>query len=189
MSLAATTTASIAVYGVVKWKKELQGKARFEAAKALMTAVYGVRNNFEVVRSGWQDISEFPEEYIKNKQPGKSEATAAADAQWYIYKNRLAPLIEAMNKLDTCLLEAEALWGKEVKEYTRKINGCYNVLVISIKQVIAEQYRGIDQSSKESSSIYHANIVAYKESTDELSSKLNEIIKYFENLTRNDLKR
>lgn len=60
-------------------------------------------------------------------------------------KNRLSPLTEAMNSLDVCILEAEALWGSNVREQGRKINGCYNRIVRSIKEVVAMEYRGRDK--------------------------------------------
>lgn len=183
LSLAAIVTASTAVYGVVKWKKELKGKAHLEAAKSLMTAVYSVRNNFEIVRSGWRDVSEYPQDYIKNKTTGQDDPQADADALWHLYQNRIAPLATAMSELDTCLLEAEALWGCEIREYGRKINGCYNRLVISIKQLVAVEYRGGNKIASESLKTYEADVIASKNSSDELSKQLSEAISYFENIT------
>lgn len=183
LSLAAIVTTSTAVYGVVKWKKELKGKAHLETAKSLMTAVYRVRNNFEIVRSGWRDVSEFPQDYIKNKKPGRKDPQAEADALWHLYQNRIAPLADAMSELDTSLLEAEALWGSEVKEYGRKINGCYNRLVMSIKQLVAEEYRGGIKESSESVKAYKADVIASRNSSDELSNQLSEAILYFKKIT------
>ena len=168
LSVAAIITTGIAVYGVLKWKIELQGKAYLETSKSLMTALYGVRNNFEVVRSGWRDASEFPDEYIRNKHPNATKnPEVEADALWFLYKNRLSPLTEAMNKLDTCLLESEALWGPEVREHGRKINGCYNRLVRSIKELIGMEYRGIDQQDKNTFQLYKNDVIASRESSDE----------------------
>jgi|GEM_PF-2011422 len=189
LAVAAIITTCIAVYGVIKWKRELQGKTYLETSKTLLTALYGVRNNFEIVRSGWRDVSEFPEEYIKNKHVGSNNREAEADALWYLYKNRLSPLTEAMNKLDACLLEAEALWGPEVREHGRKINGCYNRLVRSIKELVSMEFRGIDKHDKDTFKLYKDDVVASRESSDELSKQLSEAIEYFESITRRHLSR
>ena len=189
LSVAAMVTTGIAVYGIIKWKIELQGKTYIETSKSLLTALYGVRNNFEVVRSGWRDVSEFPEDYIKNKHAGSNDPEAEADALWYLYKNRLSPLTEAMNNLDTCLLEAEAIWGSEVREHGRKINGCYNRLVRSIKELIGMEFRGIDQNNKDAFKLYKDDVIASRESSDELSKQLSEAIKYFESITKKHLSR
>lgn len=189
LAIAAVIASSVAVYGVIKWKKELQGKTYLETSKSLMTALYGVRNNFEVVRSGWKDVSEFPEDYIKNKKSGVRDPEAEADALWNLYKNRLLPLTETMNSLDVCLLEAEALWGPEVREQGRKVNGCYNRLVRSIKELIGMEYRGVDSSDKDAFIAYKEDVISSRKSSDELSNQLAEAIEYFEGITRKHLKR
>ncbi|NKC10748.1 MAG: hypothetical protein GKR94_00640 [Gammaproteobacteria bacterium] len=172
-----------------KWKRELQGKVYLETSKQLLTALYGVRNNFEIVRSGWRDVSEFPEDYIKNKKASSRDPEIEADALWYLYKNRLSPLTEAMNSLDVCLLEAEALWGEEVREQGRKINGCYNRLVRSIKEVVAMEYRGGGVGESNATKGYKDDVIASRESSDELSNQLTEAINYFESITRKHLNR
>jgi hypothetical protein len=185
ISVAAMFTSGVAVYGVIKWKRELQGKVYLETSKKLLTALYGVRNNFEIVRSGWRDVSEFPEDYIKHKTPGSRDPEKEADALWYVYKNRLSPLTKAMNELDICLLEAEALWGEEVREQGRKINSCYNRLVRSIKEVVAMEYRGEALAGK----TYKDGVIASRKSSDELSNQLVEAINYFENISKKHLDR
>lgn len=86
LSIAAVITSGIAIDGVIKWKRELQGKVYLETSKQLLTAFYGVRNNFEIVSPGWRDVSEFPEDYIKNKKSGSRDTEVEADALWHLYK-------------------------------------------------------------------------------------------------------
>ena len=183
LSLAAITTMFVAIYGLNKWRAEHRGKARFDAAKTLLSSIYSVRNNFEMVRSGWLDASEFPEKYAA-KYPSERSAQNKADANWYVYKNRLEPLISAMNELDTALIEGEVLWGAEVKEQGRKINGSYNRLVRSIKDLIAEEYRGIDDPRDESIKQYRQDVAASRDSEDELSKQIRSSVDYFEKLLR-----
>ncbi|CAA0117956.1 Uncharacterised protein [BD1-7 clade bacterium] len=178
---AALTTMFVAVYGLNKWKAEHKGKAYFDAAKELLAAIYSVRNNFEIVRSGWLDISEFPEGY-SSKHPTERSDEDNANANWYVYKNRLEPLIQAMNELDTALIEGEVIWGPEVKEQGRKVNGSYNRLVRSIKDLVQEDYRGMVDPNDEIVKRYRQDVACSRESEDELSKQINSSVEYFEKL-------
>ncbi|GAB3376781.1 hypothetical protein NCG89_11130 [Spongiibacter taiwanensis] len=181
LSLAAMTTMYVAIYGLNKWREEHQGKVRFDAAKELLSSICSVRNNFEIVRSGWLDASEFPSEY-SSKHPSEKSTKDRADATWHVYKNRLEPLIEAMNSLDTTLIEGEVLWGSEVKEQGRKINASFNRLVRSIKELITEEYRGIDNPRDDVIIRYRQDVSASREAEDELSLQIRSSVKYFEEL-------
>ncbi len=181
LTLAAFTTMFVAVYGLNKWRAEHKGKVRFDAAKTLLSFVYGVRNNFEIVRSGWLDASEFPEEYA-GKHPANQTAEDKANAKWFVYKNRLEPLIKSMNELDTALIEGEVLWGKEVEEQGRKINGCFNRLVRSIKDLIHEEFQGIGDPLDETVKQCRQDVRASRKSEDELSKQIQSSIDYFEKL-------
>lgn len=181
LSLAAMTTMFVAIYGLNKWREEHQGKVRFDAAKALLASIYSVRNNFEVVRSGWLDASEFPLEY-SSKHPNETSTKDRADAMWHVYKNRLEPLVEAMNSLDATLIEGEVLWGSEVKEQGRKINSSFNRLVRSVKDLIVEESHGIDDPRDDVVKRSRQDIAAGRDSEDELSLQIRSSVKYFEEL-------
>ena len=181
LTIATITTVFVALYGLNKWKAEHKGKAYFDAAKVLLAAIYSVRNNFEIVRSGWLDASEFPEEYSA-KHPSERTSKDKANANWYVYKNRLGPLTLAMNELDTALIEGEILWGAEVKEQGRKINGSYNRLVRSIKDLVHEEHQGIVDRNDEMVKRYRQDVATSRTSEDELSKQINASINYFEEL-------
>jgi len=79
--------------------------------------------------------------------------------------------------------------GIEVREHGRKINGCYNRLVRSIKELIGMEFRGIDQNDNDTFKLYKDDVIASRESSDELSHQLSEAIEYFESITRRHLSR
>jgi len=114
ITTAAVVTSGVALYGVKKWKIEHQSKIHFDSARALLKAVYSVRNHFEMVRSGWLHDSEHPED-LMSKHPSKQTHEDKANAKRYIYKNRLEPLTNAMSELDIALIEGELFWSAEVK--------------------------------------------------------------------------
>jgi methyl-accepting chemotaxis protein len=183
LTLAAFTAMFVALYGLNKWKTEHKGKAYFDAAKTLLSSVYSVRNNFEIVRSRWLDASEFPEDYA-SKNPADQTAEDKANSNWYVYKNRLEPLTKAMNELDVALIEGEVLWGFEVKDEGQKINSSFNRLVRSIKDVIREEYQGISDPRDEETKKYRKDIAASRDSEDELSKQIQSSVEYFESLLK-----
>ena len=63
VSLAAIATPTIAFLGLQRWKDELQGKAHFETAKALIISTYKLRNGLHRARSPFISAGEFPEGY------------------------------------------------------------------------------------------------------------------------------
>lgn len=177
----ALTTIFVAIYGLNKWKVEHKGKAYFDAAMELLAAIYSVRNNFEIVRSGWLDVSEFPEGY-SSKHPSELSDEDKANATWYVYKNRLGPLTLAMNELDIALVEGEVIWGSEVKEQGRKVNGSYNRLVRSIKNLVGDEYQGMTDPGDEIVKRYRKDVASSRESEDDLSKQINVSVEYFEKL-------
>jgi hypothetical protein len=179
LTLAAFTAMFVALYGLNKWKTEHKGKAYFDAAKTLLSSVYSVRNNFEIVRSRWIDASELPEDYTS-----KNSAEDKANANWYVYKNRLEPLTKAMNELDVALIEGEVLWGFKVKDQGQKINSSFNRLVRSIKDVFREEFKGISDPRDEQTRKYRKDIAASRDSEDELSKQIQSSVEYFEILLR-----
>ena len=180
-TIAAFTTMSIAVYGINKWRAEHKGKINIDAAKALLVSVYNVRNNFELVRSPWLDASEFPKDY-SSTHPADRTDLDKANGRWYVYKNRLEPLIKAMNELDTALIEGEVVWGSEVKAQGKMLNNSFNKLVFSIKELVYEEQQGIENPHDEMIMTYRKDIAASKGSEDELSKQIETSVKYFEKL-------
>ncbi len=51
------------------------------------------------------------------------------------------------------------------------------------------EFRGLDQNDKEAFKLYKDDVIASRESSDELSEQLSEAIKYFESITKKHLSR
>ena len=178
ITIAAIITMGLAIYGVVKWRIEHKGKTGIDVARELLASVYSVRNNFEIVRSPFLSASEFPEGYNPLEITDKEKA----DATWYVYKNRLAPLSQAMTELDVALIQGEVLWGEEAKKEGRMLNRSFNMLVHSIKEYIYLEEQGIENPRDETVLNYRKDIAASRDSEDELSKQIKDSINYFEKL-------
>lgn len=60
----------------------------------------------------------------------------------HVYKNRWAPVAEAIQEFDAQALEAEALWGTAIRERTQVLRQCAVVLSTSMEAVIDDKANG-----------------------------------------------
>lgn len=111
VALAAIVTAAVAVVGLRKWRKELRGKAHFDAARGLIRATYKLRDELRNSRAPLVRAAEFPQNYPPQPPNHRAEAEAWA----HVYSKRFTPVREALQEFDSQGLEAEALWGNEVR--------------------------------------------------------------------------
>jgi hypothetical protein len=112
VALAAIVTASAAWKGLNRWKLEQTGKVHFEVARQLARATYKFRNAMNDARSVFTSGAEFPEGYSQADHTHEQEAEAWA----HVFNNRFNPLRDAALELQTIGLEAEVLWGDDVKQ-------------------------------------------------------------------------
>ncbi|MGR3985038.1 MAG: hypothetical protein OD817_07305 [Gammaproteobacteria bacterium] len=110
VSIAATVTAVAAVYGVRTWKRELEGKENFEAARNLLRATYKVRDAIAACR----DII------------GKEQ-------------REIKPVVVARQEFDHAATDAEVFWGDKVIAKARAIRSCVSSLHYAINFCAAEQ--------------------------------------------------
>ena len=121
IAIAALTTALVAYSGLSKWKKELKGKVYFDIAREHIRATYKIRDEIEFARSPAIFSNEYPEGYDSFER----DNTKKADAYRYIYNNKIERVRTAVQSFDLTTLESEALWGKAIKEKSRKLRNMY----------------------------------------------------------------
>ncbi|WP_043319744.1 hypothetical protein [Microbulbifer sp. HZ11] len=139
LAVAAATTAFIAYRGVARWQEELKGKASFETARSLIRATYKLRDEIDYCRSPFIPASEFPENY---SPLGDRDPKIEGDAYLHIYRNRWQPVSDAVQEFEASILEAEALWGSELKEKSEMLRTCVRDLKSAIQTVIEDKYSG-----------------------------------------------
>ena len=185
---AAFTTAYVALAGLEKWQKELTGKANFDVARELAKSIYLLRDAISSCRSPFTAAHEFPEGYdgVLSKRSNEEEGQAWA----FVYKKRWEPVGKALQSLDTATLEAEALWGKEIKEKVQELRLCTTSLFVDIQTFIEDKYSGgEDFKDQEFARAIHFGIWDKKPSENELTLRINKAIDGIESVIRPHLSR
>lgn len=113
VGVAALATAWIARKGVDAWSRELRGRAQFEVARSLFKAVLRLRDALQAARSPFIAAAEFPEAY--QKAGLNPDSKTEVDGYAHVLNVRWAPVWEAYREVETQALEAEALWGADVR--------------------------------------------------------------------------
>lgn len=135
VSGAAIITASVACIGLSSWKRQLAGKAEFEASLGLAKAAYKLRDEIQGCRSPIVSGSEFPEGYSSIR----AEPQQVTEAWMYVYSNRWRLLQGALREFDAACLEAEALWGEGIRDKSTVLVRCIGKLYGAIDAFINDK--------------------------------------------------
>lgn len=133
LSVAAITTAFVAISGLKSWRKELRGKADFEVARGLIRATYKLRDELTYSRSPFTSANEFPEGYDPLNKTTEKETEAWA----HIFTNRWKPIADAIQEFEAQTLEAEALWGKSIKDTAFELRRCSRTLRVAMEAMVS----------------------------------------------------
>lgn len=134
---AAVTTAVVAVTGLRNWQRELTGRAQFDVALSLVRATYKLRDEIQSCRSPLVVNSEFPEGAYRERREGTPDEVA--DAWAHVYIERWKFVQDALREFDAQSLEAEALWGADIRKRTRELHRCVNQLYGAIDAFIHDK--------------------------------------------------
>jgi len=190
LGIAAATTAIAAVIGLKSWSRELKGKAEFEIARNLIRSTYKLRDELQNCRLPFISANEFPEGY--QGALGSCSAQEEAEAWSHVYKNRWVPVWAAIQEFDSHTLEAESLWGKEVRTRTDQLRQCVKELHIAIDTLISDKAnRGEGfKSDREFGKKIRSTVSASRDNeNNELSQKIANAIKTIEEQIRPHLRR
>lgn len=103
----------VAVQGLSTWKRQLKGSVEYELTRRLLRTTYRWRESIKAVRSPMVWAQEMP---APSDEESKSMSEAEIQHYGYAtaYQRRWDKVVEARDALQTELLEAEVLWGKQV---------------------------------------------------------------------------
>jgi len=188
VGLAASITAMAAIYGLRNWSIELRGKADFDVARNLMKTTYKVREELAASRGPMIVFSEFPENYTGTTASAEVEASAYN----HVFKNRWEPVSKSLVELDSHLLEAEALWGSEVKQRVDALKKCAREVVIAMEMIVRDK--------AERGENFRANLDFAKEMNDKvfasrsdngnlMNIRIRDAVNEIENIVRPHLQR
>lgn len=147
LALAAIVMATVAVKGLNTWNRQLRGTAYFDVARGLTKATHKVREKLQACRSPLLLAQEFPPEYYDAEGNRSPEQEAKGYA--FVYSNRWSPVWEAMQEFDVSVLEAEALWGKPIREATDSLRKVVREVNVAIDALIADAASGGEDFSSD----------------------------------------
>jgi hypothetical protein len=158
VAVAASVGAGVAVRGLTTWNRQLTGSAQYELARRLLKSTYGMREAIRRLRNPIYRLDEIPSVQAAAEIPAEGSSNTHFDnRQLQAYQLRLEKVVEARNDVQTNLLEAEALWGSEVRgrftplfELQDEILGVANMSI-----------RANDQTAPESSRVIYLESLKY----------------------------
>lgn len=195
VGIAAAVTAVVAIKGLNTWSRQLTGSASFDTARGLVRATLKVRDAIEAFRSPFIMSHEFPVGYqnIQSEHPpGHSRNQAEAEAWRHMYNKRWELVLTAVREFDSSSLEAEALWGQEIRDATNKLRGCIVQIYAAIDAAIENKAEGgeIFSRDKEFGKKMRAVLSASPSSKDnELTQDIVAAISGIEGLVKPHLRR
>ena len=185
---AACVTAYVAFTGLEKWQKELSGKANFDVARELAKSIYALRDEISYCRSPFTASHEFPEDY--RGEFGTHTAEQEGQAWAHVYAKRWEPVGKAIQAFDTATLEAEALWGKDIKEKALVLRKCVRSLQVDIESFINNKYSGGENfRDRNFAKEVEYGIWDVKADENKLTQEINAAIEDLESVIRPHLSR
>jgi len=106
-----------ALLGVGTWRKQLRGHHSYDVARRTYVAVLKLREAVGSMRAPFIPVDEFlaaaKAEGIKVE---KDEDLLTAQVNYAVQQQRWAGVVDPMNELEACVLEAEAAMSSEIRE-------------------------------------------------------------------------
>lgn len=161
IALSAGIGAIIAISGLSTWKKQISISAEYKVAINLLKSTYKLRDAIAWVRNPFVSAAEMVNKTNVNNQ----NLVKDNEGIIYAYQNRWQGVVSANTEISTSLLEAEVLWGPQIKgkydELAKSIGELYSTIQIyftSLKEpegkLFTEKYFDILYSTNDNKDIY-----------------------------------
>ena len=129
---AAVVAAYVGFRGLGTWQRQLRGNTEYQLAKSILASAYEVREAIAIVRHPLMEYSrepDLPQEKLKELSAREKEWHALAQA----YQSRWEVIPRARAKLDAHLLEAEVLWGSEIRAKVKPLYRLIGELFLAVQ--------------------------------------------------------
>ena len=138
--VAALVGAYVGLAGLHTWRRVLKGNADFETARSLMKSLYHLRDQIDRCRNPLIAPSEFSIDYAIKMSRGEASHKDAAEALQCMYDERLSHVYDAYVEFEVAALEAEALWGRDIKVKSEAVGQLVRSLRAAIDAMIADKH-------------------------------------------------
>lgn len=129
---AAIVASYVGVRGLGTWQRQLRGNTEYQLAKSMLVSVYEVREAIASVRHPFMQYSrepDLPQERLKDLSQREREWHALSQA----YQRRWDLIPAAKAKLDANLLEAEVVWGSDIRSRVTPLNRLIGELLVAVQ--------------------------------------------------------
>lgn len=109
---------------VLTWREQLHGQAEYELARRVLRSVYMLREEIDHVRSPFVSSGERRTSFEETHLGVAGTVASDAEASARVYERRWRTLRGAWLSLRSGLLEAEVLWGPQVRVATDQLEDC-----------------------------------------------------------------
>ncbi len=188
LSIAAITTSIVAIVGLTSWKREMKGSADFDVARAFIRSAYKLRDELRMARSPFYSNAEYPEGYSDNLMEQSPQDAAKAWA--YAFQNRWKPVSEAVLEFEAQAIEAEVLWGGDIKTHANELKQCAYNLRAAMEAFVSNKASGGEnfKSDQVFAKKVKSDVMLIKETENELSKAITTSIQKLETYIRPKLK-
>lgn len=184
LGIAAIVTAGLAWKGLNRWSAELKGKSEFEVARNLIRATYKLRDAIQSCRNPLMSIYKDPEGGRDNPVTSSTKQEQEAEALAYAYNNRMQPVWDALRELDLHTLEAEVLWGKEIRLHTDKLRHSANRLFIALQDYIPDKASGGNYLKQDEAYAKQIRNTVFASGENTFSTEITSVITEIETIVR-----
>lgn len=136
----------IAGGGLFTWKNQIEYTKEHDVADNLHHSLLKLRDAIKHVRNPAIFPSESYEaaQHLRSKYPDLSEKEIENKTYPYVYELRWKEIQNASTEVDSGLLMAEVLWGREIRKLVIPLKKKITELNIMLKQNFQPEYRAID---------------------------------------------
>lgn len=148
ISGAAITGAVIAIKGLNTWQRQLKGKSEYDLSRRILISLFKYRDAINGVRNPamWSyEMPHPPEDEAKNMSRDEISYYGTLKA----YEARWDKVYTEKTNLYADLLEAEALWGTQLKEYFSEVYNLENELFSYIRNYLTVSNPKTNNARKE----------------------------------------
>jgi hypothetical protein len=185
LSGAAITGAVVAVKGLGTWQRQLKGQSEYELSRRILVSVFKYRDAINGVRYPAMWAYEMPsppeEESAKmSREQIRFYGTSKA------YQARWDKVQTERTTLYADLLEAEAIWGTELKEMFKEVFNLEHELFTRIRHYVELINPDTDEASKEAirNIDKKARDIMYDNSSDEPDEYKQDFISAIEKIEK-----
>ncbi len=126
-------------------RKQIKGTKEFETAYNLHYTVLKLRDAIKHVRNPaiWPSEDYKAIQYFKAKYPERSE-DIDSKSHSYVYEMRWEEITTSFTEIESHLLSAEVLWGKDILDLIKPLDKKVGELNIGLKQYFQPEFRTKD---------------------------------------------